>query len=642
MRGRMIGGGGGRWGGTRNWSFFFFLSLFLFSFSLFSKLSHPGHDPLVLLLHADWSRLVLKSIASHTGLLLQSHTHLVLSHHSPHTIRLTTHLLVPLICVLYILLSVLYRVLNIARWRVRAINSSYICSYTGRGPGDWEGYSALGTSVLAGIGLVIGVVTFYRTIGARQYGRFLVFWCRSRFALFAWCTAYGVASMVADRGGSTGLSQFFSSSVLTCPIMAGLDLLILLGFESVNMRVVVDVFYRIFYIGNAALLMASFVVVGLFEVMECEREKVSSFFWVANGVKLLCSGGTTIMVMRLMLRKAVKPIHPGLRYGQDTHISTQALDADENDEPGPRARLFLVLEPEAIRVLPEAELAVGPRARICEFPAAFSARRFARVIHVCAAVVFGVWIPMSFVLTTLNAIVVRPVPALNCWDVSRERPAWAGPLELAAAAWGMCSFALLFAALAAGFRLGPMVLRFWLYWLRMNWVLSLLGLMRGLSGMVAGRSGVPGLIYYALVGPLILGLIDFAILLSPARARTRLFLAPFWCFFVYVLYSQVVAYLGYAGETAPCSKPGSSSAARAATSLFFLAKIVGLSKSLHAFRFSSLALVKVFRVVQPTFALAEGDRFAIGAGRLEVAARDKMPELIPISDDIVLSIDDED
>ncbi len=332
---------------------------------------------------------------------------------------------VPLLLLLYVSISLATTMLQIFQWRVRfSESSSTPCFFQISGLSLAVSTATNLNSAVAGLGLVVGVGALVHSRLGRSYLSFVLWWGQRNYGLLLWSLLNGVSTIIVGKD-VVGAGVV---NILTVPILAGLDVLILLA-DTRRLRP-----FRVFFALNAASLALSYLH-SLASRNQCvaEREVGVSATTIISVLRDVATAGFLFAVLKVLVRKALSPFPPALRYGIASHVQVST-----SCTPGVAA--VLILDDKSVTFLPAdsgAAPQVGGRKVFFTFPSVAFHRNLARW-----ALLPMIWAMLYLADVLLDATLLRVHISERCWT-KHPSPWYAAYVNGATASFAVLAVATL-------------------------------------------------------------------------------------------------------------------------------------------------------------------------------------------------------
>jgi hypothetical protein len=539
----------------------------------------------------------------------------------PRLINIVASRVIPFVILLYVCAcAVVFNTLRLMAWRVRYRDQAgalIVPCFDLTGPSGGSSVvrvlSTIGSG-LGAVGFLIAAVAWGRASLGGSYLRYLAWYARRNYGLTFWVLFSFVMVLVVQ--GATEIN-ITARTFLIIPILSGLDFLLLLMQESDRGAILL---YRSFYILNTLALVINYVanVAALNQCRGGEAElhgpsRPATMFWVVAGaLNDIGRAGFLIAVCKVQFNKILRPGAPGLGYGLASHLYlTETV-------PGSPSVLLLGTGDLALFSLVRWDVRITTAITL---PFTFPGSHFSRVMSVYA-VLPTAWVLLAMADNVMDALGLRLVPEGRCW-VTKPALAFQPRIKLA----GLFSAILVVVAITSvlrAYRLLWVAFVWTLYWLRRNWLFTILCLARSVNDfrpLVPMSTAIFTLVRYSVLLPFSLAVPDLVTLLCPGS----LFKYSQLIFILQQVTAQVIFYcVGQAREN-KCGEVYEEGGS------YFHTKVQNLVLLFFSLQYLSFLSIKIFSgsTTAPLLKLSLKNRFARGSA-LPRARIEEMVEVVSL------------
>ncbi len=437
------------------------------------------------------------------------------------------------------------------------------------------------TRVSLGIAaLVIGIIFLLWMGIVRSYFRFLLWWAQRNKGLVLISFFSSVAYAIYEGPLSTGsINSYIHIGLLTAPSYSGLDFFLLLTNPKIALRRLLLVFYVTLAVGT---------VVNYIDLLaranSCDGY-ASDVQFASVAILRFTFGGYLVRSLQLHWQKLRKPAQPAVQYARHIDMTAGAKASGGKD-------LVIVMKPHF--------MVIGCPQDFAEEHETVSLPHWwgvATVLLVSGCVLL--WSPVFAADVIMKTYRLRLRVKERCWVVPPP------PSNIIAySATGVAIF-LAVATLTVFFkaRVGPMFIRFWLWWVARNRLFVVTSIILSVFKL----ADVPDMsdlqvISNKMVAPVCLfPCLDFALVLRPSRW----FLPVALTLYVMLLVTECCMYTQATARGDACAKSDSL-----LSGVKFMISRIALSfETLYSYRFMLICVKKLKSPSLPVAALDSGPCF---------------------------------
>jgi hypothetical protein len=545
-----------------------------------------------LFLHADWTRVSMlpPETQEYKDLVASSQKVIPLSTNKPRLLRFLVAF-VSLGTFFFSFFSVAWSAPSFMQWRTRYGTQSAPCFVPAPDPGLNLAVSVIDycTTVIAFSGFLVSLAILFPLRLSRSYLGFAVWWSRRNYGLVLWCILRAVLMLFSERNEVVTLVV----TVLTPPLFAGIDFMILLSDKGTWVLFGFKAFFALNALGSFLTYLHTIVVRN-----QCDLVMTSSLVNVVGVFYVITTAGRLLAVVKLNLQKLRNIYPPALPYGIASHIVHTPV--------APGAKALMVMNEGGVTIVPFEALAALSGTQVTYTQ---PSDRLRRVFWVWAVVSVS-WMVLSFSGNAIEVSRYQADPKDRCWRIEPPKTYYY-PIPMVSAALALVLVSVLLAVILVH-GLGPLTARWCRFWARRNWLLVCLCVARGLIRFrpeYTLNEGVADLVNFCLL-PIALSTFDLLIIL---QRQHGIFLHIYRLFCVHQTAFMGTSYVVGLAHDTPCGlyTPVGSNP----KTTFFVGKLQNMVQLFFSLHFLSLIFTIKFLsgIAVPILKLSDKDKFAEGS-----------------------------